>query len=94
MTKGGTVEAVPSFLILRPMQPTARACRLAQIELSRVTKTNPNEWLCSTDPVTGTGDEFFFRYRDEPSRFVYVCVEDGRVSSTETNYFPNGVDAD
>lgn len=67
------------------MQPKAESWKLARNELVRVTNTIPDDWNCSTDPVTGTGEEFFFMHKTNENRFVYVCIEDGIVTATESN---------
>jgi hypothetical protein len=67
------------------MHPTAESCRLARTRLVEVTGTSADDWRCSTDPVTGMGEEFFFMHKDDENRFVYVCIEDRRVTATETN---------
>jgi hypothetical protein len=58
---------------------------LARDRLIAITGTYPDEWRLSTDPLTGIGEEFFFMYKTNPDRFVYICVEDGIVTTTETN---------
>jgi hypothetical protein len=58
---------------------------LANAKLTEVTGTDPNDWNVSDAPVSGIGDEFFFTLKTNENRFVYICVENGTVTSTETN---------
>ena len=67
------------------MHPNPESLRLARERLVEVTGTKVDDWRCSTEPVTGMGDEFFFMYKTDEFRFVYICVEDGVVTATETN---------
>lgn len=67
------------------MQPNPESMRLAIERLVEVTGTSNLDWRCSTEPVTGMGEEFFFMYKYDEFRFVYICVEDGVVTATETN---------
>lgn len=67
------------------MQPKPESYRLARSRLTEVTGLSADDWRCSTDPVTGMGEEFFFMHKDDENRFVYICIEDGAVTSTETN---------
>lgn len=59
--------------------------RQARAKLTEVTGTPDTEWRCSTDPVTGFGEEFFFMHKADEFRFVYMCIEDGVITSVETN---------
>jgi hypothetical protein len=63
----------------------ANSYRLAREKVLEVTGSECDDWQFSADPVCGMGDEFFFTHKTDENRFVYVCVEDGIVTSVETN---------
>lgn len=65
--------------------PKYDSLRKARERLAQVTRTPFTEWRCCTDPVTGIGEEFFFMHLTDEFRFVYVCIEDGIITATETN---------
>lgn len=57
----------------------------ARERVAEVTGEPYTAFRCSTDPVTGMGEEFFFMHMEDEFRFVYICIEDGIITSVETN---------
>ena len=65
--------------------PKVESLYMARARLTEVTGTHDSEWRCSTDPVCGIGEEFFFVHKQDDDRFVYICIEDGVITSVECN---------
>ena len=58
--------------------------QIAAAEVLRVTGFLPTAWDCSMAEVCGIGDEYFFTLKSDSNRFVYLCIEDGVITSCET----------
>lgn len=59
--------------------------QIAYAEVLRVSGIPASDWDCSMAVVCGIGDEYFFTLKTEPNRFVYICIEDGVITSCETS---------
>lgn len=65
--------------------PSSNAVALANARLVKVTGTPESDWDCCFDSVCGMGEEFFFTHKTNEFRFIYMCIEDGVITSVEGN---------
>lgn len=59
--------------------------RLAAAKLAECSGIAPDLWNRSCDVVCGIGDEYFYTLKTDPNQFVYMCLEDGQITSYENS---------
>lgn len=73
------------FLVYNTFMHSPESRQVAAAKVLEVTGKPETEWTRSMAEVCGIGDEYFYTLRADPNVFVYLCIEDGVVTSCETN---------